>query len=233
MPRRSLAPHAHALQERLADLWQVPAESVDQELVAARLPQEEGAASCVPSSRWPRRRAMRARAQVSQALQEWQRRILMQMDKLEAVARLKMGRVMIVSAALLGAGVAHADTESLIQARQAAASGDYTQAVTRYQQALDRNGFSAPVLFNLGNAWLRPRKTGPCDSELRAGAGAGTGQQSRHRGESGRRRGSAPASRRWPRARGNPPRVISASTPTRGRGLPQSGCCVRAWCCCA
>jgi hypothetical protein len=74
----------HALQERLADLWQVPAESVDQRMVAERLPQQEGA----------QLRAIFAMAEKAtyagespgaQALQEWQRRVLEQMDRLEAV----------------------------------------------------------------------------------------------------------------------------------------------------
>jgi hypothetical protein len=72
----------HALQEKLADLWQVPAESVDQRMVAERLPQQEGA----------QLRAIFAIAEKAsyagespgaQALQEWQRRILEQMDRLE------------------------------------------------------------------------------------------------------------------------------------------------------
>jgi hypothetical protein len=75
----------HALQERLADLWQVPAESVDQRLVAARVPGEDGA----------QLRAIFAMAEMAtyaaenpgpQALQEWQRRVLTQMDRLEAIA---------------------------------------------------------------------------------------------------------------------------------------------------
>jgi BatD DUF11 like domain len=75
----------HALQERLADLWQVPAESVDQRMVAERLPQQEGA----------QLRAIFAMAEKATyagespdapALQQWQRRVLEQMDRLE-VAR--------------------------------------------------------------------------------------------------------------------------------------------------
>lgn len=74
----------HALQERLADLWQVPAESVDQRMVAERLPQQEGA----------QLRAIFAMAEKAtyagenpdaQALQAWQRRVLEQMDRLETV----------------------------------------------------------------------------------------------------------------------------------------------------
>jgi BatD DUF11 like domain len=74
----------HALQERLADQWQVPAESVDQRMVAERLPQQEGA----------QLRAIFAMAEKAtyagespgaQALEAWQRRVLEQMDRLEAV----------------------------------------------------------------------------------------------------------------------------------------------------
>jgi len=57
---------------------------------------------------------------------------------------------------LLGAAAgAQADPTSIAAAAQAAAAGDYRSAVQNYQQVLDHNGFSAPVLFNLGNAWLR------------------------------------------------------------------------------
>jgi tetratricopeptide (TPR) repeat protein len=40
-------------------------------------------------------------------------------------------------------------------AERAAAAGDYQLAAQSYEQELTRSGFSAPVLFNLGNAWLR------------------------------------------------------------------------------
>ncbi len=50
----------HALQERLADLWQVPADSVDQRMVAERLPQQEGAQLRAIFA-MPRRRSMPAR----------------------------------------------------------------------------------------------------------------------------------------------------------------------------
>jgi hypothetical protein len=75
----------HALQERLADLWQVPAELVDAKLVAAKVPGADGA----------QLQAIFAMAEKAtyggenpgaQALQEWQRRVLTQMDRLEAIA---------------------------------------------------------------------------------------------------------------------------------------------------
>ena len=48
-----------------------------------------------------------------------------------------------------------ADQPLIAAAAHAAAVGDYPGAVRNYEQVLDRDGFSAPVLFNLGNAWLR------------------------------------------------------------------------------
>lgn len=48
-----------------------------------------------------------------------------------------------------------ADQPMVAAAAQAAAAGDYAAAVRDYEQVLNRDGFSAPVLFNLGNAWLR------------------------------------------------------------------------------
>jgi hypothetical protein len=75
----------HALQERLADLWQVAAELVDAKLVAARVPGEAGAELQAIF-------AMAEKATYAgenpgpQALQEWQRRVLTQMDRLEAIA---------------------------------------------------------------------------------------------------------------------------------------------------
>jgi tetratricopeptide (TPR) repeat protein len=56
---------------------------------------------------------------------------------------------------LLGAVSAFADTPALDAAARAAAGGDYRAAVRNYQQILDQQGFSAAVLFNQGNAWLR------------------------------------------------------------------------------
>jgi tetratricopeptide (TPR) repeat protein len=48
-----------------------------------------------------------------------------------------------------------ADPSATGAAERAAAAGNYQLAVQDYEQVLQRNGFSAPVLFNLGNAWLR------------------------------------------------------------------------------
>jgi tetratricopeptide (TPR) repeat protein len=53
------------------------------------------------------------------------------------------------------AATAWADQLSSVAAAHAAAGGDYGTAVRNYEQILDKEGFSAPVLFNLGNAWLR------------------------------------------------------------------------------
>jgi hypothetical protein len=48
-----------------------------------------------------------------------------------------------------------AEPPAIAAAEHAAAGGDYQGAVKNYEQALAQSGFSAPVLFNLGNAWLR------------------------------------------------------------------------------
>jgi tetratricopeptide (TPR) repeat protein len=56
---------------------------------------------------------------------------------------------------MLVASTASADPSALTAAAHAAAGGDYRTAVRNYEQTLEREGFSAPVLFNLGNAWLR------------------------------------------------------------------------------
>ncbi len=56
---------------------------------------------------------------------------------------------------MLASSSACADQPALAAAAHAAAGGDYRTAVRDYEQILDREGFSAPVLFNLGNAWLR------------------------------------------------------------------------------
>ncbi|HEY6455416.1 MAG TPA: BatD family protein [Steroidobacteraceae bacterium] len=72
----------HALQERLADLWQVPAESVDQRMVAERLPQQEGAQLRAIFA-MAEKATYAAESPGAQALREWQRRVLEQMDRLE------------------------------------------------------------------------------------------------------------------------------------------------------
>jgi tetratricopeptide (TPR) repeat protein len=56
---------------------------------------------------------------------------------------------------MLASSCAFADQPALAAAAQAAAGGDYRAAVRDYEQILDAEGFSAPALFNLGNAWLR------------------------------------------------------------------------------
>jgi len=56
---------------------------------------------------------------------------------------------------MLVSSTASADQPAPAAAAQAATGGDYRAAVRDYEQILDKEGFSAPVLFNLGNAWLR------------------------------------------------------------------------------
>jgi tetratricopeptide (TPR) repeat protein len=60
---------------------------------------------------------------------------------------------------LLAAAVAAAQG-SIATAEHATATGDYRLAAQTYEQVLVRTGYSAPVLFNLGNAWLRLGKPG-------------------------------------------------------------------------
>jgi tetratricopeptide (TPR) repeat protein len=66
-------------------------------------------------------------------------------------------RILYLTAVLLccAPGGAWADQSATGAAEAAAAAGNYQLAVQDYEQVLQRNGFSAPVLFNLGNAWLR------------------------------------------------------------------------------
>jgi tetratricopeptide (TPR) repeat protein len=56
---------------------------------------------------------------------------------------------------MLASSSAFADPTAIAAAAQAAAGGDYRAAVRGYEQIVDKEGFSSPVLFNLGNAWLR------------------------------------------------------------------------------
>src|SRR5580693_8407134 len=66
-----------------------------------------------------------------------------------------MRRASLLLLLSLLSATAFADQSALAVAAHAAAGGDYRTAVRDYEQILDREGFSAPVLFNLGNAWLR------------------------------------------------------------------------------
>ena len=56
---------------------------------------------------------------------------------------------------LIAASGAAADQTRIATAEHAAAGGDYHLAAQSYEQILAHSGYSAPVLFNLGNAWLR------------------------------------------------------------------------------
>jgi hypothetical protein len=75
----------HALQEKLADLWQVPAESVDQRLIAERLPQQAGV-ELQAIFAMAEKATYAGESPDPSVLREWQRRIQRQMDHLEAVA---------------------------------------------------------------------------------------------------------------------------------------------------
>ena len=74
----------HALQEKLADLWQVPAESVDPQRLAERLPAAEGAELQAIFAMADQATYGGASAGAA-TLQQWQRRVLEQMDRLEAI----------------------------------------------------------------------------------------------------------------------------------------------------
>jgi len=60
----------------------------------------------------------------------------------------------------LAAAVALCDQGLIATAEHATATGDYRLAAQTYEQVLTQQGYSAPVLFNLGNAWLRLGKPG-------------------------------------------------------------------------
>jgi hypothetical protein len=75
----------HALQEKLADLWQVSAESVDQRLIAERLPQPAGA-ELLAIFAMAEKATYAGESPDPSVLREWQRRIQTQMDRLEAIA---------------------------------------------------------------------------------------------------------------------------------------------------
>jgi hypothetical protein len=73
----------HALQERLADLWQVPAESVDSQLVAQQQPEQGGELQAIFAM--AEKATYAGESLSATALREWQRRVLEQMDRLEAI----------------------------------------------------------------------------------------------------------------------------------------------------
>jgi BatD DUF11 like domain len=73
----------HALQERLADLWQVPADSVDPQLVARQMPEESAELQAILAM--AEKATYAGESLSAKALQEWQRRVLEQMDRLEAL----------------------------------------------------------------------------------------------------------------------------------------------------
>lgn len=51
-------------------------------------------------------------------------------------------------------------TKTFEQANQSYASGHFAEAAHGYEAVIARQGFSAPVLFNLGNAWLKAGEPG-------------------------------------------------------------------------
>jgi len=73
------------------------------------------------------------------------------------------GLVAVIAASLLGCSSvrsAQPPAPEFLQANQAYNHGDYTAAVRDYHTLLARGGYSMPVLYNLGNAWLRLNQPG-------------------------------------------------------------------------
>ncbi len=73
------------LQEKLADLWQVPAESVDSQRLAERFPDGEGA-ELQAIFAMADKVSYGGESPGTQTLQQWQRRVLEQVERLEAIA---------------------------------------------------------------------------------------------------------------------------------------------------
>jgi hypothetical protein len=61
--------------------------------------------------------------------------------------------ILVALAVVLAAPLAKAD--AFDDANSAFASGDYAKASAAFQTVIDQNGYSAPVLFDLGNAFYR------------------------------------------------------------------------------
>jgi tetratricopeptide (TPR) repeat protein len=75
----------------------------------------------------------------------------------------RWGFVAVIAASLLGCSSvssAHPPAPEFLQANQAYNQGDYIAAVRGYRALLTRDGYSVPVLYNLGNAWLRLNQPG-------------------------------------------------------------------------
>jgi len=58
-------------------------------------------------------------------------------------------------------GTAASDGDLFVRANTAYASGKYSDAVGDFEQMVGRKEFSAPLFYNLGNAYFRSGKTGP------------------------------------------------------------------------
>jgi tetratricopeptide (TPR) repeat protein len=73
------------------------------------------------------------------------------------VARLAKKGVVVLAALTLSLGLARSASASpaFDAANRAFAAGHYADAATQYRALIDREGYSAPALFNLGNAYLR------------------------------------------------------------------------------
>ncbi len=69
----------------------------------------------------------------------------------------------VMMAFVLAAGIAHGDDAAtrFDRANAAFAGGRWDAAITEYEAIARDDGVSAPLLFNLGNAYLRAGRTGP------------------------------------------------------------------------
>ena len=81
--------------------------------------------------------------------------------RLHLIALLALMVILLPSLAILFSHSSANGAEAAFdRADHALASGHYAQAARDYQQIMVRNGYSAPLLFNLGNAFYREGKWG-------------------------------------------------------------------------
>lgn len=81
--------------------------------------------------------------------------------KVRSIAGCRKCRLLLALAILLICHSMKAATGSLFDtANQNYAAGHYVEAAHGFEQLIAREGFSVPVLFNLGNAWLKAGQPG-------------------------------------------------------------------------
>ena len=74
---------------------------------------------------------------------------------------MRFGIHLILTLLLVAAGVPVLHAGTWDDANAAFAAGDYAKAAPLYQETIDREGFTAARLFNLGNAYAKLNQTGP------------------------------------------------------------------------